>query len=88
MTHTELLDELVVLLDNYLNEDLERFGTEVAKKAMFLQGMREGFDTLSELLKDGEDGEKLLKKYEASILRFLLSSIPEQADETDEARDY
>lgn len=83
MTHTELLDELVVLLDNYLEENFER--DDFCVKAMFLQGMREGFDTLSELLKEGVDAHDILWKYEATILHFLTGELPEQ---TDEARDY
>lgn len=85
MAHTELLDELVVLLDNYLEEDLEKGGEDLAKKAMFLQGMREGFNTLSELLKEGKEAHNLLWEYEAKILHFLIGELSEQ---TDEARDY
>ena len=79
MTHTELLNELVEVINN-----VKEFVDCDDARAVFLEGMGSGFETLRNLLSEGKDGKEIIWMVEAATMNFLGI----EAEEDTEVRNY
>lgn len=75
MTHTELLNELVEVVNN-----AKKFVDCDDTRAVFLEGMGSGFETLCNLLSEGKDGKEIIWMVEAATMNFLGIEVEEDTE--------